>query len=165
MKRVLFVLFLSVVAGAVVASAGQPTSFTAVLEHYEIVRLALLNDSAQEVAVNGEAIASQLRALQADFTAEKAGVAEDAASAVQDGLPGMIAAADSLAGGPSLADARNAFYDLSKGLVRWREGVQSTRPVVAYCPMVKKSWLQPDGSIGNPYGGRHMPSCGQIVSK
>jgi hypothetical protein len=165
MKRVLFVLILSVIAGAVVASAGQPTSFAAVIEKYELVRLALLNDSTEAVAANGKAIAKQLRTLQADFSAEKAGVPEDAASSVRDGLPGMIAAADALAGGPGLADARNAFYDLSKGLVRWREGVQSTRPVVAYCPMVKKSWLQPDGTIGNPYGGQHMPNCGRIVSK
>ena len=77
----------------------------------------------------------------------------------------MIAAADALAGGPGLADARNAFYDLSKGLVRWREGVQSARPVVAYCPRVKKAWLQPDGPIGNPYGGKAMPRCGSIVER
>ena len=165
MKRVMSIFVLFIVAGAAVASAGQPSSFAAVMEHYELVRLALLNDSTQGVAANGKAIASQLRTLQSDFSAEQAGVPEGAASAVREGLPGMIVAADSLAGEPGLADARGAFYDLSKGLVRWREGAEGNRPVVAYCPMVKKSWLQPDGTIGNPYGGKHMPHCGQIVSK
>ena len=36
-------------------------------------------------------------------------------------------------------------------------------PAGAYCPMHKRSWLQPDGEIGNPYGG--MPRCGEIVAK
>jgi hypothetical protein len=32
----------------------------------------------------------------------------------------------------------------------------------AYCPMVKKSWLQKDGSIRNPYYGPAMPTCGEF---
>ncbi len=76
----------------------------------------------------------------------------------------MIAAADAMAKAKSLEPARTAFYDLSKSLVRWREGVaEGSRPSVAYCPMYKRSWLQPGQQIGNPYGG--MPGCGKIVSE
>lgn len=32
-----------------------------------------------------------------------------------------------------------------------------------YCPMVKRSWLQPEGDVGNPYFGRKMPGCGNVV--
>ena len=32
----------------------------------------------------------------------------------------------------------------------------------AYCPMAKKSWLQKDGSIRNPYYGPVMPTCGEF---
>jgi hypothetical protein len=75
----------------------------------------------------------------------------------------MIAAADLIAGAKTLDAARDGLYALSKPLVRWRQGVaDGGRPAVAYCPMHKRSWLQPDGEIGNPYGG--MPRCGSIVS-
>ena len=63
-----------------------------------------------------------------------------------------------------LEAARSAFYALSMPMVQWREGLaEGSRPSVAYCPMHKKSWLQPGSKIGNPYGG--MPGCGKIVSK
>jgi hypothetical protein len=75
----------------------------------------------------------------------------------------MISAADAIAAATSLEAARDGLYELSKPMVRWREGVaESGRPAVAYCPMHKRSWLQPGEEIGNPYGG--MPRCGSIVS-
>ena len=37
--------------------------------------------------------------------------------------------------------------------------------VVAWCSMSKKSWLQPAGEIGNPYYGKEMPRCGEVVGK
>jgi hypothetical protein len=83
---------------------------------------------------------------------------------VQEKLDEMIAAADAIASAKSLEAARDGFYGLTKPMVRWREGLaQSDRPAVAYCPMHKRSWLQPGEEIGNPYGG--MPRCGSIVSK
>jgi hypothetical protein len=33
---------------------------------------------------------------------------------------------------------------------------------VAYCPMVRKSWLQKDGTISNPYYGSSMQTCGEF---
>ncbi len=146
------------------AWAGQPSSFEVVMQHYEPIRLALLADSMEGVSKNGTAIAEELRGLQAEFTDQKVGTSGEVAKTVQGQLPAMIAAADALAKATSLEPARSAFYDLSKPLVRWREGVAAdSRPSVAYCPMHKKSWLQPGQQIGNPYGG--MPGCGQIVSK
>jgi hypothetical protein len=39
-------------------------------------------------------------------------------------------------------------------------------PAVLYCSMKKRSWLQPDGeTTGNPYYGREMPSCGEVISR
>jgi len=143
---------------------GEVAAFDSVIEHYEPVRLALLEDSMSGVNDNGRTIAAELRALKSDFSADRAGASADAAVVVQQKLDGMIAAADAIADADSLDAARDGFYELSKSLVRWREGVAvSGRPAVAYCPMHKRSWLQPDGEIGNPYGG--MPRCGSIVSK
>ena len=34
---------------------------------------------------------------------------------------------------------------------------------VAYCPMVKKSWVQKGNKIANPYTGMKGRSCGEII--
>lgn len=163
MKKGMFIFALALVTCAP-AWAGDPSSFEAVIKHYEPIRLALIQDSTEGVAEHAEAIASELESLQAGFTHDRVGASHEAMLVVKEKLPGMIAAARSLAGAESLEAARSAFFDLSVSLVRWREGVSAEgRPSVAYCPMHKKSWLQPGEEIGNPYGG--MPRCGTIVSK
>ena len=163
MKKVLVFCVLGILVGTS-AWAGQPSSFDVVMDHYESVRLALLADSTKGVAEHGTAIAAELNALQADFSHERAGTSPEAAMTVKELLPDMITAADALGQAKSLEATRTAFYALSKPLVRWREGVsENVRPSVAYCPMHKKSWLQPGSKIGNPYGG--MPGCGIIVYK
>jgi hypothetical protein len=145
------------------AIAGAST-FDAVMEYYEPVRLALMGDSMERVNEHGAAMAAALRELKADFSADRAGTSSDAAPVVREKLDDMIAAADRIAKASSLETAREALYQLSMPLVRWHDGVsEGSRPAVAYCPMHKKSWLQPDGEIGNPYGG--MPRCGEIVSR
>jgi hypothetical protein len=161
-KKVLMLIVLVLTAAG--AWAGDGSSFDTVMEHYEPVRLALIGDSMDGVNTHGKAIAAELRALEANFSPERAGASGEAAAVVKEKLPEMIAAADAVATADSLEPARDGFYELSKPMVRWREGVsQSGRPSVAYCPMHKRSWLQPGEEIGNPYGG--MPRCGSIVSK
>ena len=33
---------------------------------------------------------------------------------------------------------------------------------LAFCPMARKSWIQEDGAIANPYHGREMLDCGSF---
>lgn len=161
-KQVFLVIVVSLATAGV--WAGGPSSFDMVMEHYEPIRNALINDSMNGVNSHGKAIAAELRELQSDFGAERAGASGKAATVVREKLPEMIDAADAIATATTLESARDGLYDLSKPMVRWREGVTNeSRPAVAYCPMHKRSWLQPVEEIGNPYGG--MPRCGSIVSK
>jgi len=165
MKKMGLTIAVAVLVG-VPASAALATTFEAVMENYEPVRLALFSDSLNGVSDHGRVIAAELRALEADFSPERAGAEGDAAIVVRKKLEEMIAAADVLAAATTLEAARDAIYALTKPMVRWRQGVSAPdQPVVAYCPMYKRSWLQPKGDleIGNPYGG--MPRCGEIVSK
>lgn len=143
------VLALALLAGAVPGFAAPAKSrFNAVLPHYEAVRKELLADSLKGVATHAEKIRKQ---------------------APQDALGKEIAtAAGQLAAAKDLKTARDAFSALSKPMVRWHEATGSTSgkdTVVAYCPMAKRSWLQPKGKIGNPYYGPSMATCGEIVSK
>ena len=163
MKKTLFVCVITVLTSSAAWATG-PFAFDAVMEHYEPIRLALIGDSMDGVNSHGRAIAAELRALEADFSPQRAGATGEAAAVIKDKLPDMIIAADAIANAKSLEAARDGLYELSKPMVRWREGVsQGDRPAVAYCPMHKRSWLQPGEEIGNPYGG--MPRCGNIVSK
>ncbi len=65
-----------------------------------------------------------------------------------------------LAKSSSLKEARAAFEKLSakaKQLAAGQSGYY-----VAYCPMLKKDWVQTSETIANPYGGKEMVSCGEI---
>lgn len=161
--RITTLVFSVIVLLSTGAWAGGPSSFEVVMKHYEPIRIALLGDSMDGVNFHGEAIAAELRALKSDFSTDRAGASGESASAVEDRLDEMIAGADSIASASSLETARDGLYALTKPMVLWREGVaKNGRPEVAYCPMLKRSWLQPGEEIGNPYGG--MPGCGSLVS-
>lgn len=150
------VLTLALLAGAAVPALAAPAApaapaaggFNAVLPHYEAVRKELLADSLKGVATHAEEIRKR---------------------APQDALGKEIAAAaGQLAAAKDLKTTRDAFYALSKPMVRWHEaagGAGGKDTVVAYCPMAKRSWLQPKGEIGNPYYGPSMATCGEVVSK
>ena len=92
------------------------------------------------------------------------GVAADAQSL---GKPAekILAGAAALQKAGKIADAREAFGRMSEALVAYLEA-QKQNPGggirVAYCPMVRKPWLQKDGAIQNPYYGAQMLTCGSF---
>jgi hypothetical protein len=151
---------------AVPALAAAPGGVYAdLVEHYQPVRDALLADTLDGVAGHAKAMAAAARDLHAGFSAEAAGVPAAQAAEVKAALPELARAADALAAAKDLAAARAAFGDLSEALVAWHEAVPGSELAVAYCPMAKASWLQPDGDVGNPYMGQKMAKCGKVVSR
>ena len=85
--------------------------------------------------------------------------ADDLASAkTAAGDLGVEAAA--LSKSNSLKEARIAFDKLSEKAKQLADG-QSGYYIVN-CPMVKKDWVQTSQTIGNPYYGKQMLSCGEI---
>ena len=167
MKKILAGVAVVAVAAALAAPAvaGSSSAFDTIEGHYEAIRLALLHDGTGGVAAHAKAIVEEVAALEKRFDADAARVAGEKAGECQSLLPQIGKAAATLAGAADLAAARNAFFELSKPMVRYREMVSGQRPVVVYCPMAKRSWLQPEGTIGNPYLGQKMPTCGEIVSQ
>jgi Cu(I)/Ag(I) efflux system membrane fusion protein len=164
---VLAVLALTLAATAVAAppaSAASADAFTSMMGDYEAVRLALVGDGVADVDAHARALAATARDLAAGFSAERAGVKAGVAGDARALLPEIAAAADRLAAAGGLEAARDAFFELSKPLVRYRALVDGEPGVVvAYCEMAKRSWLQPEGEIGNPYYGRSMARCGEVV--
>ncbi|HEX3128647.1 MAG TPA: hypothetical protein VH394_15045 [Thermoanaerobaculia bacterium] len=128
-------------------SAPAPAGFDAVLGHYETIRKALINDAMAGIPGHAAEIAKLAKGAPADLAPQIAGAAKK-----------LTAAKD-------LKTARDAFYELSKPMVRWREAADSKEHVMAYCSMSKRLWIQPKGEIGNPYYGKSMATCGEVVSK
>ena len=74
----------------------------------------------------------------------------------------VAARAEALAKATSLPAAKNAFGALSDEMIRYRTAVKAKEPIVVYCSMEKKSWLQPKGAVVNPYVDASMRSCGEV---
>ena len=145
------------------ASAGD-TAFDEVVIRYEVMRQALIEDSTDGVAERAAEIAAIARDLRADLSPTRAGIDAADARTLEGLLPKIEDRADSVAAAGSLEETRERLAELTKPLVRWHELVEGPRPVVAYCPMVKKAWIQPDEAIGNPYAP-YMLRCGEVVQR
>lgn len=127
----------------------------------------MVGDTVNGTDEPAEAIEKSLAALHQDFDAKAAAVDTGSKDKALDLLGKMHLAATALVKATQsgdLAATRDAFYELSKPMVQYRELMTGEKPVVAYCPLEKKSWLQDDDAIGNLYTGKSMPTCGSVVS-
>jgi hypothetical protein len=97
-------------------------------------------------------------------SANATGIATDAASLGKSGEK-IVAGAMALQKAKKIDEARTAFGQMSEALVAYLDA-QKQKPGngvrVAYCPMVRKPWLQKDGAIQNPYYGASMLTCGSF---
>ena len=122
---------------ATATMAGTDHIFTS----YESVRQALLSGSIGEVQRTSKVLRDTARAEKQNAIAERAAA---------------------LATVANLKGARDAFAMLSEEVIRFRDARSGNRPVVVYCSMEKKSWLQPMGAVTNPYVDDSMRSCGAV---
>ena len=87
------------------------------------------------------------------------------AEALGDGGAAMAKAAKAMAASTDIKVAREAFAALSDAVIAaaraegWKD-LGDTR--LAFCPMVKRSWLQKGEKIRNPYFGSTMLECGEL---
>jgi hypothetical protein len=78
---------------------------------------------------------------------------------------GMAKAARTVGNAPDLKAARDGFGGLSDAVIAAAkaEGWKDLSDVkLAYCPMVRRSWLQKGEKISNPYYGSAMLTCGEF---
>ena len=125
---------ISPVVAAVADGLAQP---------YLHIQLALANDSMDGVADAAQRIVTEAAKLVA--TAKSIGTAAASISAAAD-----------------INSARAAFGPLSDALITYGEEVGFGDLKVAYCPMVRKSWVQDNGAILNPFYGSMMLNCGEF---
>jgi len=122
-------------------------------------------------AINNPLIEAALAlqgALAHDTMAGVGGQAIALRNAAMDArLPSVAEAAADLSGQTTIAEARRAFGVMSEALIRSLKEAGTPLPAgvrIAYCPMARKSWLQKDGPVANPYYGEKMIACGALTS-
>jgi hypothetical protein len=111
---------------------------TGLFSKYETVRQGLLKSSLPKVQQSAAALAADAQAAK---------------------LPTVVDAAQAVARAKNLADARRSFAALSDEMIKL-----SGRPAVYHCSMLKKSWLQAKGKVGNPYDAS-MATCGELKAE
>jgi hypothetical protein len=135
---------LCLMAGAISLEASD--AMKAIVGSYLEVHAQLATDKLDGVKAPATALATRAAAL---------------------GEPGavMAKAARSVADATDLKAAREAFGLLSEAVIASAkaEGWKDLGDVkLAFCPMVKRSWLQKDEKIRNPYYGSTMLECGEF---
>ena len=118
---------------------ANPTLFT----KYETVRQSLLKSDLPGAQKNAAVLATNAKAAKNATVAELAQAVEKSRD---------------------IAGARRAFGLLSDEMIKVQKTTKGARPAVYYCPMVKKSWLQPKGQVGNPYDSA-MALCGELKAE
>ncbi len=133
---------------------------------------ALRASEASETSETMKAIVGSYLEIQVQLAADKidgikapAAAIASRAEALGDSGAVMAKAARAVGESTDLKAAREAFAGLSDGVIAaaraegWKD-LGDTK--LAFCPMVKRSWLQKDAKIRNPYFGSTMLECGEI---
>ncbi len=163
-KQILFTITGILLVSLPALAGEKATSFEQIMGHYEAIRGALLHDSTEGVAAHAKEIESIVLKAGAKFEPAAVGVTSSTQECMTL-LNEIASSASKLAQAKNLANAREIFGELSKPMVRFREMASGDKPMVVYCSMAKKAWLQPEGQVGNPYFGQKMAKCGEVVSK
>lgn len=140
MKRMLLLAVVGLVLGAGSAAAELPADVAAPYLH---IQAALAADSTDGVSDAAQSIVSA------------AGDLGDAGAAI-------VMAANAVALADDLVKSRAAFGLLSDAVIKFSDDAGLGELKIAFCPMARKSWIQEDGDIANPYHGSEMLRCGSF---
>jgi protein SCO1 len=91
----------------------------------------------------------------------------EAAAALGPNGAAIATAAADLEKQTTIAEARRAFGTMSDALVAYVRAGNVTLGGgvrIAYCPMLRKPWIQKDGPVENPYYGSRMLACGELTN-
>ncbi len=144
-------------AGGDSAGPPPPALFREVVIQYERVRLALVADDLAGIREPARRLAGVVGAWARKHTGASGG-APERMKAIERAAGGLVKAR-------TLGDARESFWRLSMRLIEWKKQLGLGEPAIAFCPMIRRKWLQPLGSIGNPFAGGHMVGCGEFVDE
>ena len=146
MKLIISSLFLLIFATLTFAHENRTRE--AIFEEYFLAGSALANDSLKDVADAAQRLehfASEAKHEMKDYQEEFQVVSSEAAK---------------ISASKNLESARTAYSRISETLIPLKAALK-IKADKYYCPMLKKTWLQKDPKIQNPYMGKSMASCGE----
>jgi Protein of unknown function (DUF3347) len=138
--------------GGKTPDGGSPMPMS-IIEPYLAIQEALAEDSTDNIKANAGKIATASTSLGAPAM-------KIDTSALQ--LSGSIGATDA---DTDIKVVRERFGALSEAIDTYMTGLNLKLPegtAVAWCPMVKKPWIQRGDKLANPYYGSEMPTCGNF---
>ena len=130
------------------AAAAPATDLSALMDPYVRMQQALNLGTVDGIRERAREIATRAKALGPDAEAIRR-----AATAIDRPL--------------TIAEVRTAFGTLGNAIIAFakdRHAPLGNGVKVAYCPMVRKYWLQRGETIQNPYYGQQMSDCGRFVA-
>lgn len=145
-SKLILTTFLLTCFAFVVEISAEANLGSAIFENYLKIGAALSQDKHSDAAKH----AKSLKTTLSDSTNQKA----------KDELLPSI---ENLSSSKDLGSARKSYEQLSLKLNAIKKDL-AIEASEYYCPMVKKSWLQKDSKIMNPYVGKDMASCGEKKS-
>ena len=140
MLRMLLLAVVGLVLGAGSAAAELPAGVAAPYLH---IQATLAADSTDGVTEAAQSIVS-------------------AAGDMGDAGDAIVMAANAVSLADDLVKSRAAFGLLSDAMIKFSDDAGLGELKIAFCPMARKSWIQEDGDIANPYHGSEMLRCGSF---
>jgi membrane fusion protein, copper/silver efflux system len=140
------IVLLSLISLIGVASLQASDAMKAIVGSYLEIHAQLAADKIDGIKTPASAIASRAEAMGQSGAA-------------------MAKAAKAIGAASDIKVAREAFGTLSDAVIAAAkaDGYKDLSDVkLAYCPMVRKSWLQKGNQIQNPYYGKDMSTCGEL---
>jgi len=138
-------------------AADFDTTMQTVLVEYLKIQEALAADTTEGIEGAVQAIQTSAKTLHPGHAA--GGHAEHYKNIPQD----LLAACERFHDAEDIGSIRQAFKDLSKPVSMWVTMAKPEHTSVMYCSMEKAGWVQRGSKVANPYFGKQMASCGQVV--
>lgn len=136
------------------------------------VALALVIGAGVQASDAMKAIVGSYLEIQAKLASDTIDGVKPAAKAIGEqaarmgeGGETIVKSAKAVEDAADLKATRLAFGDLSDAVIAAgkAEGWKDVPEVkIAYCPMARKSWVQKESEIRNPYYGKSMLTCGEF---
>ena len=143
MRRMIVLAGVLLLTGAAIAAVAD---LKPIVDPYVRIQQALNADRVAGIKEDAQAVASEAAKLGAS------------GSAIQSAAGELQQAAD-------LKAARAAFGKLSDAIMIYAKASKASLAddvKIAYCPMVRKYWLQKGEKIQNPFLGQSMSDCGRL---
>lgn len=165
MNRITSLLITAMLTGAmygIVLAQGTHQGMDEIIGHYQKIAQSLAADTLSGVKAEAHVIVQKAEVLQKQTGSVKRKNPEEWKKILEEVRVGARKLDTE-----DLTKTRAAFDALSRPLIRYVNAYEAGQGkyYVAECPMLKKSWVQTDKKITNPYYGKSMLGCGTIVSK